>query len=33
MVWEIGQDVEDGRAIRHLVRAYQRGRYFARHRD
>lgn len=26
MVWEVGQDVEDGRAIRHLVGAYRRGR-------
>jgi chitinase len=25
MVWEVGQDVEDGRAIRHVVRAYKRG--------
>jgi len=30
MVWEVGQDVEDGRAIRHLVRAYERGRSDAR---
>ena len=29
MVWEVGQDVDDGRAIRHLVRAYQRGRSYA----
>jgi chitinase len=32
MVWEVGQDVQDGRAIRHLVRAYDRGRTYARHR-
>jgi len=32
MVWEVGQDVEDGRAIRHLVRAYERGRSDARRR-
>jgi GH18 family chitinase len=32
MVWEVGQDVEDGRAIRGLVRAYERGRTYARRR-
>lgn len=32
MVWEVGQDVEDGRAIRHLVRAYEKGRSDARRR-
>lgn len=26
MVWEVGQDLQDGRAIRHLVRGYERGR-------
>lgn len=26
MVWEVGQDLEDGRAVRHLERAYERGR-------
>ncbi|MGE5562050.1 MAG: glycosyl hydrolase family 18 protein [Bacillota bacterium] len=26
MVWEIGQDLEDGRAIRQVVRAYRKGR-------
>lgn len=26
MVWEVGQDLQDGRAIRHLVRAYERAR-------
>ena len=30
MVWEVGQDVEDGRAVRRLVRAYERGRSDAR---
>lgn len=31
MVWEVGQDLQDGRAIRHLVRAYERGRSRASH--
>jgi len=26
MVWEVGQDVQDGRAIRRTVRAYRKGR-------
>ena len=30
MVWEIGQDLTDGRAIRSVVRAYEKGRTYAR---
>ena len=30
MVWEVGQDLQDGRAIRSVVRAYERGRSDAR---
>jgi GH18 family chitinase len=30
MVWEVGQDLDDGRAIRRVVRAYDRGRSYAR---
>jgi GH18 family chitinase len=29
MVWEVGQDLPDGCAIRHVVRAYERGRSYA----
>jgi GH18 family chitinase len=32
MVWEVGQDVADGRAIRNVASAYQRGRTYARNR-
>jgi len=31
MVWEVGQDLTDGRAIKHLVQGYRRGRFHARH--
>lgn len=31
MVWEVGQDLTDGRAIRHLVHGYRKGRSDARH--
>jgi GH18 family chitinase len=31
MVWEVGQDLSDGRAVRHVVRAYRRGRSYASH--
>lgn len=30
MVWEVGQDLSDGRAVRHLVHCYERGRAYAR---
>ena len=30
MVWEVGQDLTDGRAIRSVVRAYEKGRTYAR---
>jgi GH18 family chitinase len=30
MVWEVGQDLPDGRAIRHVEQAYRRGRSHAR---
>jgi len=30
MVWEVGQDLTNGRAIGHLVRAYREGRSYAR---
>jgi len=29
MVWEVGQDLPDGRAIRHVVSAYRKGRSYA----
>jgi chitinase len=29
MIWEVGQDIEDGRAIRRVVRAYRKGRSHA----
>jgi len=29
MVWEAGQDVQSGRAVRHLVSAYEEGRAYA----
>jgi chitinase len=31
MVWEVGQDLPDGRAIRHIASAYRKGRSYARH--
>ncbi len=31
MVWEVGQDVQDGRAIRQVAKAYERGRAYRRH--
>ncbi len=30
MVWEVGQDVQNGRAVRHLATAYEKGRTYAR---
>jgi len=31
MVWEVGQDLSDGRAIRHIVSAYREGKSDAGH--
>ena len=30
MVWEVGQDVQSGRAVRHLASAYEKGRTYVR---
>jgi GH18 family chitinase len=31
MIWEVGQDLPDGKAIRDVASAYRKGRSYARH--